>query len=134
MNKKLKSSIIGVCILALVVMFGCSSFQEVITPTYVSEDAAAWANTPTRLLMPYTTLLDARRVNRAIDFKLTIEKIKGGYYKNMTNLSIIAGEELKTTLFSPEGPVGLALPMLFGGTLGALLIPRPGDKKKKDGE
>ncbi len=131
MNKKLKSLIVGICILALVVMFGCSSFQDVITPTYISEDAAAWVDTPTKLLMPYTTLFDAKRINRAIDFKLTIERIKGGYYKSITNLSIMAGEELKTTLFSPQGPVGLALPMLFGGTLGALLIPRPGDKKKK---
>ena len=132
MSKKLKSLIVGVCILALVVMFGCSSFQEAITPTYVDKSAAAWADVPTTLLTPYTTLFDAKRVGRAIDFKLTIERIKGGYYKNVTNLSILAGEELKTTLFSPQGPVGLALPMLFGGTLGALLIPRPGDKKRSD--
>jgi len=84
--------------------------------------------------MPYTTLFDAKRVGQAIDFKLTIEKIKGGYYKNVTNLSIIAGEEIKSTLFSPEGPVGLLLPTLFGGTLGAMLIKRPGDKSKKEVE
>ena len=133
MNKKQKTLTV-LMVMALAVMFGCSAFQDVITPTFVSEDAAEWADVPTKLLLPYTTLWDAKRVGRAIDYKVTIERIKGGYYKNITNLAIVAGEEIKTTLFSPEGPVGLALPMLFGGTIGTLLggayRQRPKDKKR----
>ena len=131
MNKKQKTLTV-LMVMGLAVMFGCSAFQDVITPTYVDEEAAEWAGIPTKLLMPYTTLFDAKRVGKAIDFKLTIERIRGGYYKSITNLSILAGEEFKTTMFSPEGPVGLLLPTLFGGTLGAMLIKRPGDKSKKE--
>ena len=133
MNKKQKTLTV-LMVMCLAVMFGCSAFQDVITPTYVSEEAAEWANVPTKLLMPYTTLWDAKRVGGAIDYKLTIEKIKGGYYKGITNLAIVAGEEIKTTLFSPEGPVGLLLPTLFGGVLGSMLIKRPGDKSPKEVE
>lgn len=131
MNKKQKTLTV-LMVMCLAVMFGCSAFQDVITPTYVNEEAAEWAGISPKLIMPYTTLWDAKRVGAAIDYKLTIERIKGGYYKGITNLSILAGEEIKTTLFSPEGPVGLLLPTLFGGTLGALLVKRPGDKSKKE--
>lgn len=133
MNKKQKV-LTAFMVVALAIMFGCSGFQDIITPTYVNEEAAEWAETTTRLLMPYTTLFDAKRVGRAIDFKLTIGRIKGGYYKSITNLSILAGEEIKATVFSPQGPVGLILPTLFGGTIGTLLgsayRQRPQDKKR----
>lgn len=133
MNKKQKTLTV-LMVMGLAVMFGCSAFQDVITPTYVSEEAAEWADTTAKLFMPYTTLWDAKRVGMAIDYKITIGRFKGGYYKSMTNLAILAGEDIKTTLFSPEGPVGLLLPMLFGGGLGAMLIKRPGDKSKKEVE
>lgn len=133
MNKKQKT-LTALMILCLAVLFGCSAFQEVITPTYVDEDAAAWAGVSPKMMMPYTTLFDAKRVAAAIDFRLTIERFTGGYYKSITNLSILAGEEFKATLFSPEGPVGLLLPTLFGGVLGSMLIKRPGDKSKKEVE
>lgn len=131
MNKKQKTLTVLMA-MGLAVMFGCSAFQDVITPTYVSEEAAEWAGVSTKTFefMPYTSLWDAKRLGKAIDYKLTIEKIKGGYYKSVTNLSIFAGEEFKTTVFSPEGPVGLLLPTLLGGTLGAMLISKPGDKKQ----
>ncbi len=129
MNKKQKTLSV-LMVIGLALMFGCSAIQDVITPTVVNQEAAEWANTTPKSIMPYTTLWDAKRVGAAIDFKLTIERIKGGYYKGMTNLSIVAGEELKTTLFSPEGPVGLLLPTLFGGVLGGMLFSKPGDKKQ----
>ena len=133
MNKKQKTLTV-LMVMGLAIMFGCSAIQDVITPTYVNEKAAEWAGVPTKMLMPYTTLWDAKRVGMAIDYKITIERFKGGYYRSMTNLSILAGEEIKTTLFSPQGPIGLLLPTLFGGTLGAMLIKRPGDKSKKEVE
>lgn len=133
MNKKQKTLTV-LMVMGLAVMFGCSAIQDVLTPTFVSKDAAEWAGTTPKLFMPYTTLWDAKRVGMAIDYKLTLEKIKGGFYKGITNMSILAGEEIKATLFSPEGPIGLLLPTLFGGTLGAMLIKRPGDKSKKEVE
>jgi len=133
MNKKQKTLTV-LMVMGLALLFGCSAVQDIITPTYVNEEAATWADVPTKMMMPYTTLFDAKRVASAIDYKLTIESITGGYYKSITNLSILAGEEVKATMFSPEGPVGLLLPTLFGGTLGAMLIKRPGDKSKKEVE
>lgn len=129
MNKKQKTLTV-LMVMGLAVMFGCSAVQDILIPTYVNEEAAEWAGVSPKLLMPYTTLFDAKRVGQAIDFKLTIERIRGGYYKSITNLSILAGEEIKATVFSPEGPIGLLLPTLFGGTLGAMLISKPGDKKQ----
>jgi len=133
MNKKQKTLTV-LMVMGLAVMFGCSAIQDILIPTYVSEDAAEWADVPTKLLMPYTTLWDAKRLGMAIDYKLTIARIKGGYYKSMTNLAILAGEEIKATVFSPDGPIGLLLPTLFGGNLGAMLIKRPGDKSQKEVE
>ena len=129
MNRKQKALFV-LMVMGLAVMFGCSALQDVIIPAIVNQEAAEWANTTPKSFMPYTTLWDAKRVGAAIDFKLTIERIRGGYYKGITNLSILAGEELKITLFSPEGPVGLLLPTLFGGVLGGMLFSKPGDKKQ----
>jgi len=109
---------------------GAGCIQDIVTPAYIDVNAAEWANVPPKLFMPYTTLWDARRVAHAIDYKLTIERIKGGYYKNITNLSILAGEELKNTVFAPDGLLSL---LLVGGptfAMGSLLISKPKDRKE----
>ena len=110
MNKKQKTLTV-LMVMGLAVMFGCSAVQDIITPAVVNQEAAEWADTTPKSFMPYTTLWDAKRIGSAIDFKITIERIRGGYYRGITNLSIVASEELKTTLFSPDGPVGLSWPM-----------------------
>ena len=133
MNKKQKM-LTAFMVMALALLFGCSAVQDLIIPTFVSQEAADWAGVPLKLIMPYTTLLDAKRIGAAIDYKITIERFRGGYYKSTTNLSILAGEQIKETVFSPEGPVGLLLPTLFGGFLGSMLVKRPGDKSKKEVE
>lgn len=129
--KKLLKTIIIALVGAMVLLFvsaGC--IQDGITPTYVNVEAAEWAEVPTKMFLPYTTLWDAKRVAMAIDYKLTIERIKGGYYKSITNLSILAGEELKSTLFSPDGVLSL---LMIGGpmcALGAFGISKPKDRKE----
>lgn len=131
--KKLLQMVIIVLVGAISVVFiGAGCVQDAVTPCYVSESAAEWAGVPTRIFpFPgYTTLWDAKRVGMAIDYKLTIERIKGGYYKNVTNLSILAGEELKNTVFAPDGLLSL---LLIGGpftALGAYAISKPKDKKE----
>lgn len=115
----------------LFVSAGC--IQDAITPCYINEEAANWAGEPTKMFLPYTTLWDAKRVDRAIDYKLTIEKIKAGHYKNISNISILAAEDLKSTIFSPDGALSL---LLVGGpslAAGALFIPRPKDRKTIEG-
>ena len=129
MKKLLQSTAIVIMGIIAVVFIGAGCMQELATPAYINESAAEWAGVPTKLFMPYTTLWDAKRVGYAIDYKLTIEKIKGGYYKNITDLSILAGNELKNTLFKPDGLISLLMiggPFLYAG---GKFIPRGKDKK-----
>lgn len=129
MKKLLQTIVIVLAGIITLTFIGAGCVQDAVTPAYVSEDAAKWAGVPTKMLLPYTTLLDVKRVGMAIDYKLTIERIKGGYYKNVTNLSILAGEELKNTVFAPDGLLSL---LLIGGptlALGAYGISKPKDLK-----
>jgi hypothetical protein len=128
---RLHKIIVGLVSALLIVFVGSSCVQDAIVPAYVNEDAAEYAGEPTKLFMPYTTLFDAKRIAAKLEYVHAIENVKYGFYQNVTDLSVISGEQLKQTIFSPEGPIGLLAPMLLGGTFGALVIPRPGDKKKK---
>ncbi len=130
MKKLLWTTIVVLAGLISVVFISAGCIQDAITPAYVSVEAAEWAGVPTKLLLPYTSLWDAKRLANAIDYKLTIERIKGGYYKNITNLSVLAGEELRSTIFSPDGLLSL---LLIGGpalALGTYGISKPKDRKE----
>lgn len=130
LKKLLKTTVIVLAGLMALLFVGAGCIQDVITPCYVDQDAAEWANVPTKLFLPYSTLWDAKRLARAIDYKLTIERIKGGYYKSITNLSVLAGEELKNTVFAPDGLLSL---LMIGGptlALGAYGISKPKDRKQ----
>jgi len=128
--KKLAQTIIIILAGVIVLVFvGAGCMQDIVTPCYVNEEAAEWANVSTKLFLPYTSLWDAKRVAYAIDYKITIEKIKGGYYKNITNVSILAGEEFKGVVFNPNGLLSL---LMVGGpmcALGAYGISKPKDLK-----
>lgn len=134
MNKKQKL-LMAIMSLMLLVFVGSSCIQDLVTPTYINKEAAAWAGVPVKLINPlYPTLADAKRVMVAINFKIALEKVKAGHYVNVTNLSIIAGEEIKAIAFDPQGPMGMVVPMLLGGTWGGILggayKQRPKDKKR----
>jgi len=130
MKKLLQTIVIVLAGLVTLLFVGAGCMQDIVTPAYINESAAEWANVPTKLFMPYTTLWDAKRVAIAIDYKITIERIKGGYYKNIINLSVLAGEELKNTIFAPDGL--LSLLMIGGPTFaaGSLFVSKPKDKKE----
>lgn len=131
MKKILKTTAIILVGTISLVFIGAGCIQDLITPAYINENAAEWANEPVKLLNPfYSTLADAKRVGYAIDYKLTIEKIKGGYYKSITNLSVMAGEEFKGVVFNPNGLLSL---LMVGGpmcALGAYGVSKPKDKKE----
>ncbi len=130
MKKLLKTTTIMLVGIISLVFIGAGCVQDIITPAFIDQDAAEWANVPTKLFLPYSTLWDAKRLAGAIDYKLTIERIKGGYYKNITNLSILAGEEFKNTVFAPGG---LLSTLMVGGPFlaaGAMFIPRSKDRKE----
>lgn len=134
MKRLLRTIVITLAGLVVLLFIGAGCIQDVVTPAYVNENAAGWADVPVKLLNPfYSTLADAKRVGYAIDYKLTIEKIKGGYYKNVTNLGILGGEELKNTIFSPNGILSL---LMIGGpalALGTYGISKPKDRKEIEG-
>lgn len=116
--------------LCLVVILGCAAVQDIIVPTYVEPAAIEYANADVPLLLPYTTLADAKYVNAKMDFIHSIGQLKYSYLKNNLTFNIAMSEQIKQAVFTPEGPVGLLLPTLLGGALGATLISKPGDKKK----
>lgn len=133
MNKKQK--LLTFIIAAILLLFiGSSCVQDLIIPAHVDKEAAAWAGVPTKMYLPWTTLWDLKRLGLAIDYKILMEKVKGGYYKNITNISMMAGEEIKQVVFDPAGPMGLIVSGLGFGAVGTVLggayKQRPKDKKK----
>jgi len=125
--QKILVTLPGLCLFVLV---GCSAFQDAIIPAYVEPVAAEYADADVPLFMPYTTLLDAKYVATKMDFVHSVGQLKYAYLKSNIDLNIAMSEEIKKMVFTPEGPIGLLLPTLLGGTLGAVLISKPGDKKK----
>lgn len=131
---KIKKLTVWLCILGLTVMLGCASFQDAITPCYIEPATLKYADANATTFLPFTTLFDAERVDRKMDFvhqwNQTKDNMQYGFLKGLNAFHIGAAEEFQTALFSPEGPIGLMLPTVMGGTLGALLISKPDDKKK----
>jgi len=125
----------------LIVFFGCSAMMDGVTPCYINEDIKDYTEEPLTSFLPYTTLWDANRLDRVMDFKYLInqkayerlaedEGYTYNFLKNDLLISKAGAQELQDTLFDPAGPIGLLLPLIGGGTLGALLLSKPGDKKK----
>ncbi len=134
MKTKMQKLVVWVSILMLTVMLGCASFQDALTPCYIPPETLIAADTKATTIMPFTTLFDARRVDFKLDYTYTLATMKYKYLKGLGEFHMAGAEEFQTMLFSPEGPVGLLLPTIFGGTLGALLIKRPQDINGKDVE
>ena len=93
--------------------------------------------------MPYTTLWDMEQINAAMDFKHTQKQIElaresendnlcYSFLKDRGVVHLQDAREFQKAVFSPEGAIGLLVPALSGGLLGALLIKRPGDKSPKE--
>ena len=138
------TKIIGVTLsaLGLVVLFGCAAIMNVATPCFIEEEAAIYADEETTSFLPFTTLWDAKRIDLRMDYRHQINQIglaralendtmQYGFLKGVQTPHIMAAQEFQQAIFTPEGPLGLLLPTLAGGTLGALLIRRPGDTKKE---
>jgi hypothetical protein len=130
-----------VCVVGLVVMFGCSGFQDVIVPCHIDEEAANYADIPIISYMPWTTIWDARRVDSYMKFNHTVmqvtyqrmqedDTLQFDFLRNNLRVNLADATQLQEQLFDPAGPIGLLIPTLCAGTLCATLISKPGDKKK----
>ena len=105
--------------LILVTVLGCSLFVDAITPCYIPPELAKVIDESPTSFLPYTTVFDAQRMLRKINY-LTEGLVIG----------VGAARELQSNVLNPTGPLGL---LLVGGpalTIGALGISKPKDKKK----
>ena len=136
MSRKLQGLLASIAIFGLAVILGCASIMDAVTPCYISPASLEYAEAEPTTFLPFTTLWDAKRVDKKMAYvhliNQTTDRLQYGFLKGLSSFHITAAQEFQEVLFSPTGPIGLAFPMLFGGTLGALFIKRPGDKSKKE--
>lgn len=144
MSKTFKTIIVTVTSAILVLFVGCSAMMDGVTPAYIDKNAAEYAKVDdVTEFLPYTTLWDAKKVENNLNYYhqlnqielarlLEDDTVEYNFLKDITAQHIQSAIELQNTLFDPSGPIGLLFPALFGGTLGALLIKRPGDKSPKE--
>ncbi len=143
MKKFLKGLVTLVCIVGLVIIFGCASFQDLATPAHINEHVIEYSGQPATSYLPWTTIFDAERIKAYTDHKhLRIQKwydeLKAqdarqySFLTERIDVGINNARQLQQKLFDPNGSIGMAVVALFGGTIGSLLIKRPGDKSKRE--
>lgn len=116
MSKKQKL-FAGFLVLFLIVFMSASCIQDAIVPTFIEPDLmVSYEATPANFL--YTTLFDAKRLQKNIAHKLEYQKLVARQGNEDLNISIAAGEEIKNTVFDPAGPLAMMLPALMGLGLG----------------
>ncbi|MBA7655561.1 hypothetical protein ES703_63467 [subsurface metagenome] len=134
MSTKTQNLIATLSIVLLIVLLGCASLQDVVTPCWISQDVLNYADANGTSVLPWTTLFDAKRVAAKMDFAHSLrqmsDRMKYTYLKGISQFHIAGAEELKVSLFSPTGPLALIVPTGLAATAGALLFSKPTDKKK----
>ena len=145
MKNWLRNLLVTIASLGLVIILGCSAMQDAVTPCIVEEGTKDYTGQPLKKIMPYTTLLDSKRIAAWTDY--THETRQAKYRRMAEDDDMLYGflidrsavhqqdaTRFQQAVFSPEGAIGLLFPTLLGGTLGALLIKRPKDKSPKEVE
>ena len=130
MNKKQKL-FAGFLVLFLVVFISASCVQDAIVPVFIEPDLmVSYEATPANGL--YTTLFDAKRLQKNITHKLEYQKLIARQGNEDLNISIAAGEEIKGVVFNPTGPLALMFPALAGLGIGRYMkSPREKELEKK---
>lgn len=134
MSTKTQNLIATLSILLLVILLGCASFQDALTPCWISPSNLNYADANGTSIFPWTTLFDAKRISARMDYvhswnQLT-DRMRYTYEKGLSQFHIAGAEEIKASLFSPTGPLALIVPTGLAATAGALLFSKPSDKKK----
>ena len=122
LSKILQTTVITLAALILVVLMGCSMVLDAITPCYIPPQLGEFVDEPMTSFVPYTTVFDAERMLR-----------KMNYFAGGLKISVAGSRELQQNVFNPTGPLGL---LMVGGpalALGALGISKPKDKKTIEG-
>jgi len=118
-SKLLQTTILTLASLILVVLLGCSTVLDAITPCYIPPELGKFVNEPMTTFVPYTTVFDAERMLRKTQYLL------GGLQIGMEG-----AREFQRNVFDPTGPLAL---LFVGGpalAIGALGISKPKDKQK----
>jgi len=121
----------GFLVLFMFVFISASCVQDAIVPTFIEPDLmAAHEATPVNRL--YTTIFDAKRLQKNIAHKLEYQKLVAKQGQEDLNISIASGEEIKDIMFDPTGPLAamlIGLPCLGLGRY--IKSPREKELEKK---
>ena len=139
MRKLGKGLVTLICVVGLVIMFGCTTFQELVTPCHIDKKAPENAGMEATSYLPWTTVWDARRVFAHLNYmhtqtQIAYERLQQddsfthAFLLNSVEVNLADAIGLQEQLFDPAGPIGLLLPALFGGGIGAMFIPRRREK------
>jgi hypothetical protein len=135
----------AICLtLFIALMAGCA-FQDHFIPNYIDKRVGERTGAEMTSLNPfYTTLADAKRLGRELNF-VSVEKReallqeieKGGrldtFLAEGHAVYMLDANTLRKTLFGPTGVVS-AFAGLIGLGAGTFLLKRPGDLRKEDVE
>lgn len=122
---RFKKIIIWLCVLGLTIILGACSVKDAVTPCYIPPEVikSIGAKLPLIPWIPYTSLFDAKYVKAKLYSQYLL-------YDGLLTGSMRISEDFQQMVFSPTGPIGLLIPTLTAGTLGAVLISKPDDKRK----
>ncbi len=122
----------------LSILFGCSAMMDACTPCEIEPEACEYSGQAPKKYLPFTSLLDSKRISAHVDYANQQNQTSyrrmaedddstHGFLTGRATFHEQQAFEFQQSVFTPNGLIGLLLPTLFGGTLGALLIKRPGD-------
>jgi hypothetical protein len=143
MKKLSKALVTLVCVIGLVIMFGCAGLQDLVIPCHIDEGVIEYSQQPATSYLPWTTVFDAERIRAYTDYThldyqkslkdlLEDDNLQYSFYTDRLISSIADARQLQQKLFDPNGSIGMAITALFGGTIGALFINTP-KKNNKNG-
>ncbi len=132
------------CLILFAALMGACAMQDHLVPNYIDKRMGERTGAKMTSLMPYTTIADAQRLGRELNFvsvekrKALLQEIEKGsrfdaFLAKGHELYMIDANALRETLFGANGVVSTAMGMLGLGA-GWMFLKRPGDLRKEDVE
>jgi len=138
---RLQKLLIGVSVLFLVALIGCSGFQDGLTPCWIDKRVGEYTGEPMTNVMPYTTIADAKRQMAFMEYVHETNQL--GYLRlsedDVRHVEMMVkiqtehlqrAQELRDNVFNANGPGGLLLAMLPALAIGKYGLSNPSDKKE----